>query len=280
MCTHLDTSRAGTASVLAVLALALAGPAAAEKFTYKYRPGQVLQNRISMAGASLTGMPGAENVKSTFRTVMKQALRVRSVSGGIVTLEVVDVPVSSSTTTAGKTTKGEESPSRSLIKMTERGRFISRKDLSAQADTDTSLDGVDALYGLNFPARDIKPGESWTDTLTIRSLGVPRKVTVTTKYAGRQKLRGRDVAKFSSSVIFSLLPDAQESELGLSSSGKVTGAVTTYFDPVQGVEIYSSGSVLMLLKADLSALSPEAGELGSALKINLVQSLVSPGTRK
>jgi hypothetical protein len=218
-------------------------------------------------------------LKSQFRMVMRQTQRVRSISGGVVTLDITDTPVSGSTTTAGQSEGIGKAPTRSLVKMTERGKFLSRKPLSKGEDSSPSpLDGTDVLYGLNFPARDLKPGDTWSETLTVGTAGSTQKVNVTWKYLGKQQFRGRNCARVS--TVFSL-PMARPSGLeempaGFTPpSGKLTGSMVTYFDPQAGVEVYSSGSVVVTARADLSQLSAEAGEFVTVMKINVVQSLLA-----
>lgn len=257
-----------------LIALLLAAPAAAEQFRYKARAGQVQRSRISLAGATMMGS-GEQMVKSRFRSVLRQAARVRSVSGGVITLEVTETPISSVTTMNGQTDRTLEPPTRSLIRMTDRGRFLSRQRLGGgQAEEDSPLDGADALYGLNFPARDLKPGESWSETLTVGKTS-PRRVTVTTRYVKKETFRGRPCARFHTTLTMPLLTDAEMAQFGdgPAPTGKVLGTLTTYFDPALGAEVYASGSISMVMRADLTALNPEAGTLGTVTKINVVQQM-------
>lgn len=264
--------------LLAVCAAAL--PARADEFRYKFRAGQVTQNRISLAGATMMGAGGAPMSQAQFRTVLRQVQRVRSVAGGVATLEVLEAPISSTVTVAGRTEKNPEEPTRSIVKITERGRFINRKQLGRNAEMEggSPLEGADALYGLNFPARNIKPGESWTDTLTVGSGAEARKVTVTTKYVKREKFRGKDCAKFASTLTTSLFTPAETVAMDGSAApaGKVAGTITTYFDPAAGSEVYSSGSLSMVMRADLSALGPDAGEIATVTKVNVIQQALPP----
>jgi hypothetical protein len=143
-------------------------------------------------------------------------------------------------------------------------------------DGGSPLEGADALYGLNFPARDLKPGESWTDTIPIASGGEARTVNVTTKYVKNETIKGRKCAKFQTTVSMPLTAAGAASPLpeAFAPTGKMLGSVTTYFDPVQGVEVYASGWISMVMKADLTALSPDAGEISTATRINVVQQLL------
>jgi hypothetical protein len=267
-----------TRLILAIGALLLGGsPARAEVFRYKWAPGAVQHQRVSVAGASMLG-PAGQLAKSQFRSVSRQLTRVRSFAGGIATLDVTETPVSGVTITAGQREEAKGKPTRSLVRLTERGRFISRQRVSGDEDTGTPLDGVDALYGLNFPARDLKPGDSRTDVVSVGKGAQQRKVTVTTRYVRKETFAGRSCAKFSTVLSMPLLNEAEQSALqgGPSPEGKLTGALITYFDPARGVEVYSSGWVAMVMKADLSSVSPEAGELATVTKINVIQQLVSP----
>lgn len=266
-----------TRLVLGIALLVLAGPARAERFKYIWKPGMVQQHRISMAAATMMG-PSGQLTRTQFRSVTRQVTRVRAVANGVASLEVADTPVSGVTITAGRREEARSTPGRSLIRITERGRFLSRKRLAGDDDSGTPLDGVDALYGLNFPARDLKPGDSWTDVITVGTGAQQRKVTVTTRYVKKETFAGRPCARFSTTLSMPLLNEAEKAALqgGPAPAGRLTGALTTYFDPARGREVYSSGWVAMIMKADLSALSPEAGELGTATKINVIQRLVSP----
>jgi hypothetical protein len=265
----------------ACAALVLTGSAArAEVFRYKYRPGQVIQSRASLAGASMMGQNGTPTMlKSQFRMVMRQTQRVRSVSGGVVTLDITDTPLSGSSTTGGRTEGIGKTPTRSLVRLTERGKFLSRKALSkGEDDSPSPLDGTDVLYGLNFPARDLKPGDSWSETLNVGTAGSTQKVNVTWKYLGKETFRGRTCARISTVFSMPMARPAgmEEMPAGFTPpSGKLSGSTVTYFDPRAGVEVYSSGSVLVTARADLSQLSAEAGEFVTVMKINVVQSLLS-----
>jgi hypothetical protein len=257
----------------AALCLALAPPARAEQFRYRFRPGQVIQNRASVAGASLMGPPAGPMMKVQFRASLRQTQRVRSVNGGVVTLDITDLPTSGSVTSMGRTEPYDRSPSRSVVRLSERGRFISRKSTDAGEASMLAggMDGADALYGLNFPARDLKPGDTWEDTLALGEPAAAVKVRMVGKYVGRETFRGRSCARFVVTITSPASPDGDES----AGQGKLSGTVTTYFDPAAGVEVYSSGSLVMVNRSDLGSVTAEGGELVMATKINVVQSLVT-----
>jgi hypothetical protein len=221
--------------------------------------------------------------------VLRQAQKVRSVSGGIVTLDVSEQPVSGSMTVDGRTERmPPEAATRYTVRMTQRGKFLSRTDGSGGAGsglggTGTPLDTIDVLHGLNFPNRDVKPGDTWSDTLTVGPPGEKQKVNVTWTFAGREKLQGRDCAKITTALSASLTdeqgPGAALGETGVSSSGKISGAITTYFDPQAGQEVYATGHVLLVMRADLSGVSPEVGEFATAMKNNVIQSLIPASSK-
>jgi hypothetical protein len=270
--------------VAATLVAGLLTPTAAraEQFRYHYRPGQRWESRAGLAGAMMVGQPGSSMAKMQFRVSIKQSQRVASVSGGIVTLEITETPLSGRMTAMGKTQSYPRTATRSVVKMTERGRFISRKSLSGEgADSGApGMQAVDAIYGLNFPDRDLKPGDTWEDTVTIGEKESAQKVHVTSRFAGREVFRGRECAKFSTLLS---MPMAAESGAPASGDapgqGKATGNLTTYFDPKAGMEVYQSGSLAVLARADLSGISPGAGDFASVSKINIIQSLVSGAAR-
>ena len=262
---------------LALLLAALIGAptaARAERFRYQYRPGQVIDVRANLAGASILGPTTGKMMKMQFRMSVKQTQRVRAVSGGVATLDVVETPISGKMMSGGKTEAMKKPPTRYQIRVTERGRFVSRKDLGPANDEEggSGMDGADALFGLNFPDRDLKPGDTWEDTLSVPSGGVPQKVRGTWKYVGRELFQGRDCAKISTTLT---IPTSGGSSGGeLNESSKMSASMVTYFDPKEGVEVYSSGFLTLTNKADLTAISPDAGELASVTKINSIQWLV------
>ena len=265
--------------VSAICSLCVGAAARAEVFRYKFHPGQVISSRLSMAGATMAGQTAGQMTRMQFRTSGKQLQRVQSISDGVVSLEVTDLPGTSTVSSGGQTQSSRGTSSKTLIRLTERGKFISRKSLTSGSEQAgaSQLDGLDAVFGLNFPARDLKPGDTWDDTLTIGEGLRAKKVHVTWKYVSREAFRGRDCAKIHISVSVPL--DAGElSQPGMpATQGRISGTVTTYFDPKLGQEVYSSGSVVIQAKADLSGVSPEAGEIATVSKINLVQSLVAGG---
>jgi hypothetical protein len=267
--------------------LLLPAAAGAEQFKYRYRPGQVIEYRASMAGAAMMGPTGAQMLKTQFRMTVKQSQRVRSVAGGVMTLEVTDTPVSGSMNVAGSSEAVPKTPTKTLVRMTERGRFLGKKTLTRdpEAGAASPLDGTDVLYGLNFPNRDIKPGDTWQDTINVGTAEKPQRVQVTWRYVGKEAFRGRNCIKVSTTISMPMTPGAaaaggapdpaEPNPFG--AQGKLSGSVLTYFDPQAGVEVYSTGSITMVARADLSGLSPETGEFASVMKINLVQSLVPAG---
>jgi hypothetical protein len=264
--------------LLTLLALAAATPAYAERFRYRFRPGQVIQNRVNLAGATVMGPSGGSMVKMQFRAAMRQTQRVRSVGGGMVTLEIKETPVSGKVTAFGQTEPYNQPARTVLVKLTERGRVVSRKEVSKASSTSavSGMDGTDALYGLNFPDRDLKPGDTWEDTLTLGKEGSPQPVRMSSKYLGRAVFRGRNCAKFVTTLTMPLnMGEEAATEKAAGAAGKLTARVTTYFDPQAGVEVYSSGSFVVTARADISAVSTDTGEIVTASKINFIQSLAT-----
>lgn len=260
--------------------------ARAEKFKYGFRPGQVIESRAGMAGASIMGPSGGDLLKMQFRVSIKQTLRVLSVAGGVVTLEVTDKPLAGKMTAMGRTQDYDRTTTKSVVRITQRGKFLSRKEVpapgtpafavEAEAGAPDEMDGADALFGLNFPDRDLKPGDTWRDTITVGSRESPTKVLMTCRYVGRETVFGRKCAKFTSTVTHA--PADEDPALavpGLETQGRFTASQTCYFDPAAGIEVYSSGWMTTTMRTDFSALSPEGGELVSATRINVVQYLAS-----
>lgn len=277
------------------LTLALPAAARAERFRYKYRAGQVVQSRAGMAGASLVGSSSGEPLKMQFRVSLKQNLKVVSVNGGVVTLHVTDTPISGKMTAMGQSQPFDRPPTRAIVRLTERGKFLSRKEIPSGGAQEADLEmaggpgdemaAAEALFGLNFPDRDLKPGDTWQDTLTVGPRESPLKVSMTGRYVGRETFRGRVCAKFVTTVTHTSGGTEEAAglpgSLALASTGRFTATLTTYFDPEAGLDVYSSGSMASTSRTDLSALSPEGGEIVSATRINVVQYLTpSAGSRK
>lgn len=262
-------------------ALALAGPASAERFVYRYRPGQLLESRAALAGASMIGPTTGTMMRAQFRARFRVVQRVISVSGGVVTLEVREIPIGGKLMAFGREEAYTPEPSRSIVRMTERGRFISRKRVgepkrASAAGMPDPTDVADVLYGLNFPDRDLKPGDTWEETFTIGE-EEPQSVQMSCRYVGRETFRGRNCARIAVTLSTTFKPHGAgpESMGAPPASGRLTAQITTYFDPQAGVEVYSRGSLVLVLRADLSSVSPEGGEFAGVTKINMVQILTS-----
>jgi hypothetical protein len=262
--------------LLAFAALSVPTAARAERLRYQFRPGQNLQYRANLAGATMLGRTGGKMARMQFRMNARQLQRVRSVSGGVVVLDVVETTLSGKMTLGGKTEAMPRTPNRSVVRMTARGRFLERKgsneaDEAGEAGGAAGVEGADVLFGLNFPDRDLKPGDTWQDTFVLGSKAQPRRVRATWKYVAREVFQGRSCAKIT--TVLSMPMSDSDPELGAAfmQQGKMSATMTTYFDPKAGVEVYSSGSLITASKADLSSLSPEAGELANVTKINLIQ---------
>jgi hypothetical protein len=257
--------------------------ASAERFQYRFRPGQVLEFRANMAGAAMLGQTGGEMMKMQFRSGIRQTQRVRSVSGGVVTLDVTDTTLSGKMMVGGKTESLSAPPSRFVVRLTERGKFLGRQDAGPASEAGTGIEGADITFGLNFPARDLKPGDTWQDTFEVGVGEEKRTVHGTWKYVAREKFRGRDCARITTVLKMSTLPPAAPSgdEIpGPVERGGMSVRLTTYFDPKEGVEVYSSGSIILTSRLDLSALGPEAGELANVTKINVIQWLTPPAGKR
>lgn len=274
--------------LLAVGLLLVIAPSAAhaEKFKYGFRPGQVIESRAGMAGASLMGPGGGDLLKMQFRVTIKQTLRVLSVAGGVVTLEVTDKPVAGKMTAMGRTQEYDRQTTKSVVRLTQRGKFLSRRELPApgapaaiaevEAGGTDGMEGADALFGLNFPDRDLKPGDTWRDTITVGPRESPTKVVMTCRYVGQETVFGRKCAKFTSTLSRAAGESEPEAALpGLETQARFSAGQTCYFDPVAGIEVYTSGWMTSTARTDFSALSQEGGELLSATRINVVQYLAS-----
>jgi len=259
--------------------------ASAEQFRYRYRPGQVLRARTTLAGATTIGPGRREMGKGQFRSVVLQTMRVRSVEGDVVTLEVAENMVSGTATTLGQTEPYRQPATTSVVKMTLRGRFISRSLLKPVGEAPQSgpLQAADALHGLNFPARDLKPGDAWEDTVMVPGAAGTQQVRLRSRYLGRATFRGRACARFSTTLRTETASEthapAPPEAASVPEHGRLTATMITYFDPAAGVEVYSAGSLVATAPLDLSDVSPGAGSLSSITRIDTTQTLVS-GTGK
>lgn len=258
-----------------IVVLSSASAARAERLRYRFRAGQTFQYRASLAGATMLGQTGGQMARMQFRMTSLQRQRVRSVSGGTVLLEVVETTLSGKMTMGGKTESMARTPNRSVVRMTERGRFLERKSQGEATEEGgaSGVEGADVLFGLNFPDRDLKPGDTWQDTFVLGSKAQPQRVRATWKYVARELFQGKPCARIT--TVLSMPMTGDEADVGLGAGfaqqGKMSATMTTYFDPKAGVEVYSSGSLITVSKADLTSLSPEAGELANVTKINLIQ---------
>jgi hypothetical protein len=273
-----------SASLFLLALVGLSEPACAEQFRYRFQPGQVLQSRVSMAGATMMGQSGGSPFKAQFRAVSRHTQKVRSVADGVATIEVRETPVSGSIKAMGQSESLSQKPTTSVLKLTERGRLVSRKSgKGASTAGPGGFPGMDVLYGLNFPDRDLKPGDTWEDTINTGEGEDAQSVKISGRYVGRELFRGRPCAKFV--TVSSAAPP--ESATAGSASGadftqnaRIAATVTTYFDPAAGVEVYSSGSISMVSKVDLSSVSTQPIQYATAVKVNLIQVLTSGGAPK
>lgn len=266
---------------LLVGCLSLPVSARAEKFQYKFTTGQVFRTSANLAGASMMGPGTGPMMKMQFRVKMVQVQRVRSVSGGVATLEITETPVSGQTIAMGRTEPYKKTPSKSQVRLTLRGRVVGRKELGTREPEAPSgeLDPTDALYGLDFPDRDLKPGDTWSDTINSGSGARAQKVQLQGKFVGWTSFRGRRCAEIATTISMAAAA-GEESSSASGSPGKVSGTITTYFDPAAGAELYSKGSLVITGHMDMSAVSPDAGDFASVSKINFVQSLDAGAARK
>jgi hypothetical protein len=261
---------------------ASADAAHAERFHYRFKPGQIIEFRANLAGAAMLGQTSGSMMKMQFRSGVRQTQRVRSVSGGIATLDVTETALSGKMVVGGKTEPMLPPPVRSLVKLTERGRFISRLPLTGPpGESGVGIEGADVTFGLNFPARDLKPGDTWQDTFEVGEGTERKRVHGAWKYESRERFRGRDCIRVSTMLTMKIADNADggTGEAPLERGG-MTARMITYFDPKAGSEVYSSGYLTLTSRLDLSAISPEAGELANVTKINLIQWLSNSPAKK
>jgi hypothetical protein len=259
-----------------ILAAARLDASEGERFRYRLRPGQVTESRIHLASAALTGPTTSELMRTQLRVTMAQRQEVRAVQGDVATLVVVERPTSGSLTAFGRTEPYARDPIRSVVRLSDRGRFLSRQTVGEEPPGPDGLDALDALYGLAFPPHPIRPGDSWDDRFRVGSGAATREVRVTGRYVGRERFRGRYCARFVRRLTAPLPPTGVP---GTAPRGQVIATAETYFDPSAGEEVYSSTEVTVVLRAALDII--EEAEFVNVVRMNIIQvasSLTASGT--
>jgi hypothetical protein len=290
-----------------VLLLLLGGVTEAEaiQLRYKFRKGDVSTYRTMVAAAGQSQSPFATGpMKMQMSVDVLSTQRVLSVApNGTAQIESRNLSGTMRMTTSGKTETSKVPAEKTIYTLTDRGRLLRYRDLATEkkaADGATqpggagSADGagaagtentdpLKALYGLNFPARDLKPGETWNAESKV-DIGPGRSVVVkiASRFLAVITFQGRRCAKILTAFEMPMAPPggAGEAEgVSMTSDGKITGQLTSFFDIEEGREVYTDGSVAMLMKMQMSApLDPSGAvqtvEMNTVSKMNLRQVLV------
>lgn len=305
-------SRSTLALLLAFfLLVAAAAPAQAIRLRYKFRKGEVSTYRTLVAAAAQTETPLASRpMRLQMRVDVISIQRVLSVApDGTARIESRNLSGTSRVTSMGKTETTQAPPERTVYTLTDRGRVLRYRELPdpkvrAKADRQAregpnpspfeESDPFKALYGLNFPDRDLKPGESWSTQSEVE-VGPGRTVVIkiASRFLGLVTFRGRRCAKIETA--FEMPTEPQEGVptppdaegVSFSQDGRVTGRLTSFFDVAEGREIYTDGSVALVMKMKMSAPADPSGametaEMNSVMKMNLRQVFLkstAPGER-
>jgi hypothetical protein len=278
------------------LALLLPTPASALQLRYKFKPGSTTTYRVMVASAALAQIPVApEPVKMQFSLELKTVQKVLSLSrSGVADLEWTNSAGTMKMTAMGRSNSSKLPREVTRLKLTDRGKLLSYRaqpasggqaPVAAPAGGPIGMEGADpmrALAGLNFPDRDLKPGDTWAAESKV-DMGNGQSVVmkIASKFEALTSYKGRKCARITTA--FEMPMDATgmggEGEgASMKGEGKVAGQVTTLFDYEAGRELYADGSVVMLVKLQMSgAMDPAAGqslEMTSAMKLNVRQVLI------
>jgi len=303
------------ASTLASLA---ATPAEAIRLRYRFRKGEVATYRTLVAAAAQSDTPfSAEPMRMQMRVDVLSRQRVLSVTpGGTAQVESRNLSGSTRITAMGKTQTTKAEPEVTIFTLTDRGRVIRYREVPTgrargapppEAPVDPVLgaapvgegtgfgdsDPLKALYGLNFPERDLKPGDTWTAQSPVE-MAPGRKVVIriASRFVGMTRFRGRQCARIVTSFEMPTEPEggdgAPDAEgFSFSQQGRVTGQLTSFFDVAEGREVYTDGTVVMIMRMKMGAPSDPSGametaEMNSVMKMNVRQVFLKatvPGVR-
>jgi hypothetical protein len=295
----------------------VAAPAEAIRLRYRFRKGEVATYRTLAAAAAQSDTPlTAEPMRMQMRVDVISRQRVLSVSPtGTAQIESRNLSGTTRMTAMGKTQTTKADPEVTVYTLTDRGRVIRYREVptrrAAGATPDTVIDPVlgaapgsgegafgdsdplKALYGLNFPDRDLKPGDVWTAQSPVE-VASGRKVVIriSSRFVGMTRYRGRECAR----IVTSFEMPTEPAEAGgatdadgfsFSQEGRITGQITSYFDVAEGREVYTDGAVAMIMRMKMGAPSHESGaaetaEMNSVMKMNIRQVFLKatvPGER-
>jgi hypothetical protein len=290
--------RSGTIALLtvglaAVQSLAGPAPASALELRYKFKPGALIRYRVMVAAGALAQTPMApEPVKMQFTMDMRMVQKVLTVSkSGIADQEWTTTQGTMKMTAAGRTNSSKMEREVSRLKLTDRGKLLSYHTLGGDAAPAASAgpvgfdqaDPMRALAGLNFPDRDVKPGDTWASESKVDlGGGQSRVMKIASRFVGLARYKGRQCARIQTAFEMPMDVSAMTGEaegVTVKSQGKITGQIMTLFDYTAGRELYADGSVIMLVKMKMSgAMDPtsvgQSLDMNNAMKLNVRQILI------
>jgi hypothetical protein len=273
------------------LALAWPSPAMAVQFRYKFKPGSKATYRVMIAAGALAQTPLApETMKMQFSMDMRTIQKVVGISrSGVADLEWTNTTGTMKMTAMGRTTANKTPREVSRLKLTDRGKLLSYKtktDGEPAAEAPAGFDQADpmrALAGLNFPDRDLRPGDTWaTESKVDLGNGQSMVMKIASRFVALVDYKGRKCAKITTAFEMPMDPtemNGRAEDLSVKGEGKVAGQMMTLFDNAAGREVYADGSVIMLMRVHMSG-GPDPSEAGQsiemkqAMKLNVRQVLI------
>jgi hypothetical protein len=132
---------------------------------------------------------------------------------------------------------------------------------------------ISALEGLGeFPEKDLKPNDTWTQRAEIPLPGGSRSLSLNanSRFLGMATFKGRSCAKIRTYFQLPMDMDLASMMLGEAGSaagdvqGQMTGTFTTYFDPALGRELYTEGTIGAKLE-----LTVEVGESSQTMTMKM-----------
>lgn len=286
--------------LLLALTLGLASAQAnAVVLRYNLRPGDVARYRESVSTATqmTLGTPAQgqqQEMKQTITATYKET--VKSVSADRITLvrarEAGKISVSN-----GPQGQQQQNlpPVQVIIVMTPLGMVISANEYptnqKSPAAANLDIASEAALSHLPLPKRDVKPGDSWSSQIKLRSFtgsSTPSSVTITSRLLAVAPFRGRNCAKIRSSYSvpinspLSLAAGAGSSSLGSGQAvakGKLSGTIVWHFDYKTGQVISAEGPASGNVTSKLSFPGP-ASKSGQPTKVTIPMTMVIKASTK
>lgn len=267
------------------LVLAWPSPAMAVQFRYKFKPGSKTTYRVMIAAGALAQTPlTPETMKMQFSMDMQTIQKVVGVSrSGVADLVWTNTSATMKMTAMGKTSSNKIPPEVSRLKLTDRGKLLSYKTKPngepAATEAPVGFDQADpmrALAGLNFPDRDLQPGDTWaTESKVDLGNGQSMVMKIASRFVALVDYKGRKCAKITTAFEMPMDPgemNGRAEDMSVKGQGKVAGQMMTLFDNAAGREVYADGAVIMLMRVHMSG-GPDPSETGAALEMKQAMKL-------